>query len=91
VTKPAGSASAVIRGGTLYVPLEGVIDLEVERGRLRKDRDRLRNLISGAEKKLANENFVKRAKPEVVDREREKLDSLRGDLQKVEGALADLG
>ena len=35
------------------------------------------NLIGGAEKKLANENFVSRAKPEVVEREREKLESQR--------------
>ncbi|GJM44558.1 MAG: valine--tRNA ligase [Gemmatimonadota bacterium] len=89
--RPAGSASAVIRGGTLYVPLEGVIDLDVERARLHKERDRLTNMIGGAEKKLANENFVSRAKPEVVANEREKLDSLRGDLEKVGAALADLG
>jgi valyl-tRNA synthetase len=88
--KPAGAASAVIRGGTLYVPLEGVIDLGVERERLHKERDRLTSLIGGAEKKLSNENFVSRAKPEVVEREREKLDSLRGDLEKVDAALADL-
>ncbi len=89
--KPKGAASAVIRGGTLYLPLEGVIDLDVERSRLRKEQDRLTSLIGGAEKKLANENFVQRAKPEVVEREREKLESLKGDLEKVEVALADLG
>jgi valyl-tRNA synthetase len=91
VEKPAGAASAVIRGGTLFLPLEGVIDLDVERARLHKEQDRLTSLIGGAEKKLGNENFVQRAKPEVVEREREKLDSLKGDLEKVAAALADLG
>jgi valyl-tRNA synthetase len=89
--KPPGAASAVLRGGTIFVPLEGVIDVDVERARLRKEEDRLRNLVGGAEKKLGNESFVSRAKAEVVEREREKLESLRGDLQKVEAALADLG
>jgi valyl-tRNA synthetase len=89
--KPAGAAASVIRGGTLYIPLEGVIDLDVERDRLAKERERLVNLIGGAEKKLANENFVSRAKPEVVEREREKLASLQGDFEKVEAALAELG
>jgi valyl-tRNA synthetase len=91
VVKPRGAASGVVRGGTVWVPLEGLIDLGVERERLRKESDRLRNLIEGAERKLANADFVSRAKPEVVDREREKLESLRGDRDRVAAALADLG
>jgi valyl-tRNA synthetase len=90
VTKPRGSASGVVRGGTVWVPLEGVIDLSVERERLRKESERLRNLIEGTEHKLANADFVARAKPEVVEREREKLESLRGDRDRVAAALADL-
>ncbi|NNE43637.1 MAG: valine--tRNA ligase, partial [Gemmatimonadetes bacterium] len=89
--KPGVSASAVIRGGTVFVPLEGLIDLDVERKRLDKEGERLRSLIGGAEKKLGNENFVSRAKPEVVAKEREKLGSLQNDLKKVEAALRDLG
>lgn len=88
--KPRGAAAKVIRGGTLYVPLEGLIDLDVERERLQKEKQRLENLVTGANKKLSNENFVSRAKPEVVAREREKLESLQGDLEKVEAAIADL-
>jgi len=91
VRKPEASASAVLRGGTLFLPLAGLIDLDVERRRLGKEEERLSALIGGSEKKLANENFVSRAKPEVVEREREKLESLRGDLRKVEAALSDLG
>ncbi len=91
VTKPKGAASAVIRGGTIWIPLAGVIDLDVERERLRRENERLTNLVAGAERKLANADFVGRAKPEVVDREREKLASLKGDLERVTAALADLG
>jgi valyl-tRNA synthetase len=91
VAKPAAAASALIRGGTVFVPLEGLIDLGVERKRLSKESERLAGLIRGSEGKLASENFVSRAKPEVVEREREKLESLRGDLAKVARALRDLG
>jgi valyl-tRNA synthetase len=91
IDKPEASASAVIRGGTLYIPLEGIIDIEVERTRLESENERLTNLIAGSEKKLSNENFLNRAKAEVVEREREKLASLQGDLEKVHAALADLG
>jgi valyl-tRNA synthetase len=88
--KPSSSASAVIRGGTLYVPLEGIIDVEVEKKRLEKESARLSGLIQGTEKKLSNENFVQRARPDVVEREREKLSSFKGDLDNVMAALRDL-
>jgi valyl-tRNA synthetase len=91
VSKPESSASAVIRGGTLFVPLAGLIDVALERKRLSKESDRLSGLIRGSEGKLANDSFVSRAKPDVVEREREKLESLRGDLAKVTQALRDLG
>jgi valyl-tRNA synthetase len=89
-TKPPHSASAVVKGGTVFVPLEGIIDLDVERGRLAKENERLESLVSGTRKRLADENFVRRAKPEIVDRERAKLESLENDLSKVVAALRDL-
>ena len=71
-------ASAVLRSGTeLFIPLEGVIDLERERQRLRTEVQRLDGQAAGTEKKLANESFVSRAPAEVVDHERQKLASLR--------------
>ncbi|MGH2569660.1 MAG: valine--tRNA ligase [bacterium] len=90
VAKPPSSASAVIRGGTLFIPLEGIIDVDAERSRLEKERARLSDIIRGTETKLSNDSFVQRAKPEVVEREREKLTSLQGDHEKVLAALRDL-
>jgi valyl-tRNA synthetase len=90
VAKPPASASAILSGGTLFIPLGGVIDLNVERTRLGKESERLANLIEGTERKLSNESFVSRAKPEVVAAEREKLDSLRADMAKVQTAIQDL-
>ncbi|HMB71552.1 MAG TPA: class I tRNA ligase family protein, partial [bacterium] len=91
VEKPRAAASAVVPGGTLFLPLEGLIDLDVEKRRLEKEQERLGGLVQGSERKLANESFVSRAKPDVVEREREKLASLQGDLAKVQAALRDLG
>ena len=90
VEKPRAAASGVIKGGTVFVPLSGLIDLDVEKRRLAKEDERLRSLIAGAEKKLENPNFVERAKPEVVEQEREKLRSLKADLEKVASALVGL-
>jgi valyl-tRNA synthetase len=65
----------VLSAGELYVPLEGLVDVEAERARLRKERDRAEGEATRAARKLGNEQFVARAAPEVVDAEREKLAS----------------
>jgi valyl-tRNA synthetase len=70
-------ASAVLRSGTeLFVPLAGVIDLDRERARLRAEMERLAGLIGGTTRKLENASFVARAPADVVEREREKLESM---------------
>ncbi len=65
--------------------------MEKERERLTKKVDKLRSGIEGSRKKLANENFVSRAKPEVVDRERERLADLESQRRAVREQLERLG
>jgi valyl-tRNA synthetase len=85
--RPRLSASAVVDGTELFVPLEGLIDLDVERNRLQKEIDRLAGMLDGVQRKLANESFVAKAPPEVVEREREKLDSFSATMDKLEKNL----
>jgi valyl-tRNA synthetase len=89
-TKPKQAASAVVDGGELFIPLEGLIDLDAERERIQKEIDHLRNMVEGTEKKLANESFVGKAPKAVVDKEREKLENFRANLEKLEKNLARL-
>jgi valyl-tRNA synthetase len=71
-------AHAVLTGGTeLFVPLEGLIDVERERQRLRQERDRLDGQLAAVLQRLASESFVGRAPAEVVAREREKAEHFR--------------
>ena len=86
-TRPKLSASAVVDGKELFVPLEGLIDLEIERARLQKEIDRLAGMLEGVQRKLANESFVAKAPPEVVEREREKLDAFGHAMEKLEKSL----
>jgi valyl-tRNA synthetase len=84
-------AHAVLSGGTeLFVPLEGVIDLDRERSRLRGEIERLQGLSAGASKKLDNENFVSRAPDEVVQKERDKLAQYDEQASKLQEKLAEL-
>ncbi|HMF29694.1 MAG TPA: class I tRNA ligase family protein, partial [Candidatus Cybelea sp.] len=58
--------------------------------RYRKEAEQLRSEIDRGERKLGNEAFVAKAAPTVVAKEREKLENYRGELARVEAALAQL-
>ncbi|MCB1059234.1 MAG: valine--tRNA ligase [Calditrichaeota bacterium] len=88
--RPKGSASAIVQGIEVYVPLHGLIDVAAERARLGKEDERLLKLVSSTKSKLANENFVSRAKPEIVEAEREKLSELEHAHQKIRRFLEEL-
>jgi valyl-tRNA synthetase len=83
-----GAHGVMTDGTELFVPLEGVIDLARERERLTQEITRLEGQVRGGEGKLANEQFVQKAKPEVVEREREKVRTQKEQLAKLAEKLA---
>lgn len=83
VEKPEMSASAVVRDTEIYVPLEGLIDLDKERERLTKEINRLQGALKGIDKKLSNDNFIGKAPAEVVDREKQKKNDYEANLKKL--------
>ena len=68
-----------------------IVDIEKERTRLSGQRDKLIKGVEGTRKKLSNENFISRAKPEVVEREKVRLGDLEAQLETVKGLLESLG
>jgi valyl-tRNA synthetase len=88
--KVPAAAVAVVEKVELFVPLAGLIDLEVERQRLNKEIQRLEKQIAGLEKKLANEQFLTRAPERVVEQERNKLTSFKEKLEKLRHNIQQL-
>jgi len=88
--RPPGSATAVIRGAELLLPLKGLIDLDAEAARLAKEQERAVKDIEFAEKKLSNERFTAKAPADVVEKERQRMEEARGRLAKVAEAIARL-
>jgi len=89
--QPSGpTATAVSSSGTVYLPLEGVIDVDEECNRLRKQENELLGFIEKAQRKLANERFVEKAPEDVVERERERLTEMQEKMQRVREQLASL-
>ncbi len=85
--KPKFSSSSVVDGSEIFVPLEGIIDLDAERTRLEKEIDRLQQLLEAIEKKLANPQFVERAPKDVVLYEKTKLENFKANLEKLKKNL----
>jgi valyl-tRNA synthetase len=73
------SAAGVIGGGgsrptlRLFVPLEGLVDLDAERTRLDKELKRVEGELAKSTNKLASETFVANAPGPVVEQERQRL------------------
>jgi valyl-tRNA synthetase len=82
-----GAHAVLTNGAELFLPLEGVIDLDRERERLSQEIDRLEGLVRASEGKLSNEQFVERAPADVVEREREKARGQQEQLGKLREKL----
>jgi len=81
--KPSQSVASIVHGMELYIPLEGLVDLEKERAQLNKRRTKIEELLVGIDNKLSNENFIANAPDEIVNRENNKKIDLKDELEKI--------
>ena len=75
--RPSKSATAIIKNMELFIPLEGLIDIDLEINRLSKRIDKLKKHILVSEKKLSNKNFVANAPENIITHEKEKMVQLK--------------
>jgi len=81
-------AVGLISGGVeVYLPLAGLVDIDAERERIEKEIGYVKSELERVEKLLHNENFLKKAPTEVVEREKEKRALFLQDLEKLQGRL----
>ena len=88
---PRGTPTALTPLGQLYLPLEGLIDIETERQRLGKEIAKTEAELATVRKKLANENFVSNAPAAVVAEHREREKHFAARLQQLERMRESLG
>jgi len=84
---PHGSAQIVLGETTIALPLAGVIDMGSERTRLVREIEKSKAEIKKIDAKLANENFVAKAPPEVVEENRERRADFEATMRKLQAAL----
>jgi valyl-tRNA synthetase len=89
-SEPENAASVVVSDVTVYLPLAGLVDVQAECDRLNKEKLKLEEQIERIEKQLSNEQFVSRARPDVVERERVKLNDLQASAKQIRERLTAL-
>jgi len=72
LTAPEKCMSAVISGAEIYLPLEGLINLDEEKKRLEKELEKWTSEVERVQKKLSNQGFVAKAPESVIEEERRK-------------------
>ena len=87
---PKGSAQAVLDEATVILPLAGLVDLDAERVRLGKEREKAAGEARKVQQKLSNADFVKRAPEDVVEENRERLAGYEREMERLDAALARL-
>ncbi len=88
VAKPEAAATAIVDDMQIFV--HDVIDPEAEKKRLKKRKQEIEKAQKAVQTKLANKNFITKAKPEVVARTKNRLAELTEQLKTVEKHLAEL-
>ncbi len=88
---PRGTPSARTPLGDLFMPLDGLIDLDAERARLQKEIARTDADLQLAVKKLSSDSFVNHAPPAVVAEHRQRQIDHEAKLAKLRGMLEALG
>jgi valyl-tRNA synthetase len=88
---PKGTPAALTPVGEVYLPMEGLIDVDAERTRISREIEKIRIEVKKCEGKLGNASFVDRAPPEVVEQEKARLAEWQGKLDQLGAMLEALG
>ena len=83
IQKPPHSATIVVRGMEIFVPLEGLIDFDLEKTRLKKRKEELTGHYELALKTINSKSFLEKAPVSVVENKKKKLNEMNLELEKL--------
>lgn len=84
IRRVKGSAVSVKEGMEIYIPIEGLLDISSEVLRMRKEMAKINEAMSFLNKKLLNEDFLKNAPKDIIQKEREKFNDFVNKKEKIE-------
>ncbi|MCL4108536.1 UNVERIFIED_CONTAM: hypothetical protein GTU68_022838 [Idotea baltica] len=90
VERPGASATITLADANGFIPLEGLIDLDAELERLKKEGQETQKHLTNTQKKLSNEKFVSNAPDKLVADVRETLERLTKQAESIERSIEEL-
>ena len=72
IQKPESAATAVAQDVEIFMPLKGIIDFTEEERRLKKEINKLEKDLAMVTKKLSNEDFLRKAPQDIIEKEKSK-------------------
>jgi valyl-tRNA synthetase len=87
IESPKNAATTIKPAMEIFVPLEGLIDIDAELNRLNKEFTRTEKDLMFVKKKLANEDFRSKAPKTVVEENQAKYNDYRGKLEAIQGSI----
>ncbi|MDR3195723.1 MAG: valine--tRNA ligase [Endomicrobium sp.] len=91
IERSKNSALAVASGFEIFLPLEGLIDIEKEKARLAKEIALAKREVERTTAKLSNESFMKRAPKAEVEKIQARLNDAALKIEKIDESLKFLG
>jgi valyl-tRNA synthetase len=88
--KPQQSAAEVLEGVQVYVPLSGLMDVEVEKKRIAKELEAKEKGLLGINNKLQNQEFIRKAPKEIVEREEVRKEELVRQIRELQELASSL-
>ena len=88
--KPKSSLSAITENFNIFIPLEGMIDVEAEKARLAKKQDLLRQQLVFTDRKLKDKSFMGHAPENVIMAGQEKAEKLKEQIERLEETIRGL-
>ncbi len=89
--KPKNSAVTVTGTYEVYVPLEGVIDFDKEKGRLKKEQEKIAAEIKTLAARLKDRHFTSKAPEDVVEKQKARKADLELQVKKLKDNLKNIG
>lgn len=82
-----GTLSVHSQLGELYLPLAGLVDLQAERARLRREQEKIQKDMAKVDQKLNNPAFLQKAPPHVLEEQQRRRADLQAKLDHIQKAL----
>jgi len=90
IKQPKASASSILDFCQIYVPLQGKVDIVVEKARLSKNLAESEKFLSSLAKKLGNASFIDKAPKDIIEKERQKESVLKEKIVRIRETIENL-